>query len=97
MIKFITEKYNKVKKDYLTRSPYGKWLFVRNFGNFFLNVGGCDILDPDFKVSWYSYCHFVLFIDVICGVCYTVWYYTDTPMRGFFMVPTFGVSLPVNK
>lgn len=89
-------KYKSVKADYLNRSPKGKWLLVRNFGIFVQTLIGVPVLDPDFKVNWYSFIGIVGVIDSFASFLYTLWYYFETPIRGFLYTPYFGVIIPVN-
>lgn len=90
-------KYKKIKKDYLNRSPRGKWEFVRNIGIFILKISGVPVLDPNWKISWYSYVPNVVYIDLLLSFIYTVWYHSDTPLNGFLIIPTYAVILPVNQ
>lgn len=89
------KKYREIKEDYLKRSPRGKWLFVRSIGILFLKIGGVDILNPNFKVWWYSFVPAFIFIDLFASFAYTLWFYKDDPIRGVLSVPIFGVIIPV--
>lgn len=97
MFKTLTEKYKVLKEEYLSRSPRGKWEFVRNIGIFVLTLTGVPILDPTYEVYWYSFAPFVTCTDIFISFLYTVWYYRETPLTGFLVTPLFGVVIPVNS
>lgn len=95
----LLEKYREFKEDYLNRSPKGKWKFVRNIGTFLLKCCGVSVMEPDFKIYWYSYSTSVALFCTFASFIYTVWYYTntDTPLKGFLFLPAFAVIIPVSK
>lgn len=96
MYKRIKEKYNAIKTDYLSRSPKGKWIFVRNIGIWVLTLTGVPVLDPNYKVTWYSFAPGFTCMNIFVSFFYTVWYYSDSPLKGILVVPIFGVVIPVN-
>lgn len=97
MIKLLLNKYKKLKEDYLARSPRGKWIYVRNFGIVLLKSVGIPVLDPNFKVWWYSYVSFVLLFNFLTSLFYTIWYYSDNPARAYLATPILGVVIPVSN
>lgn len=97
MFKSLIEKYKTVKKDFLSRSPRGKWEFSRNIGIFVLTLTGVPVLDPNYKVSWYSYAPLLTCLDIFISFFYTIWYFIETPLTGILVTPLFGVVVPVIK
>lgn len=80
----LLEKYRSIKADYLSRSPRGKWEFVRNIGIFVLKLTGVPVLDPNYELYWYSFAPMLCGINIFLSFCYTIWYYKETPITGFF-------------
>lgn len=96
-LKYLIEKYRKVKDDYMNRSPKGKWMIVRDVGNMFLRFIGVAYLDPKFKVSWYSYAPAIVMIDVFLSCLYTLWFYsTDEPIKGILVISLLGILTSVS-
>lgn len=95
------EKLKSVKAEYLSRSPKGKWEFVRNIGIYVLQVTGVPVLDPNFKVYWWSYAITGVILDVTISFAYSVWYYNFKvidPIKGLFNIPLyFGILIPVRQ
>lgn len=96
---FLAKKYNSIKSNYLNKSPKEKWALIRNAGIAFLRSTGVPVLDPNFKVYWWSYAAAVVIIDVTISFAYTFWYYAfveqDT-IKGLLNTPLyFGILLPV--
>lgn len=89
--------YESIKRDYLNRSPRGKWIFVRNAGIFVLTLLGVPFLNPSFKVWWYSSAAGIVSIDVLLSFCYTLWYYADTPIKALLFTPLLGILIPVRE
>lgn len=97
MFKKIIEKYKRTKEDFVSRSPRGKWEFVRNIGIFILTLTGVPILDPSYEVIWYSYAPGLTCLDIFISFFYTIWYFIETPLTGILVTPLFGVVIPVIK
>lgn len=95
MFKSLIEKYKTIKKDFFSRSPRGKWEFSRNIGIFVLTLTGVPVLDPNYKVSWYSYAPGLTCLDIFISFFYTIWYFIKTPLTGILVTPLFGVVVPV--
>lgn len=95
MIKRFIKKFKRVKADYLSRSPRGKWEFVRNIGIFVLTLTGVPVLDPKYEVFWYSYAPGLTCLDIFISFFYTVWYFIETPLTGILVLPLYGVVIPV--
>lgn len=97
MFESLFEKLRSIKTNYLRRSPKEKWLFVRDAGILVLRTTGVPVLDPNFKVYWYSYAAGFVILDVTISFIYSVWYYKDRdPIRGMLNIPLyFGVLVPV--
>lgn len=95
----IIEKLSSIRSEYLNRSPKGKWLYVRNIGIHVLRTTGVPVLDPNFKIYWYSYAAGVVIIDVTLSFIYTIWYFMSRdPIKGMLNVPLyFGVLIPVSS
>lgn len=97
MFKVLKEKYKSLKSEYFNRSPRGKWHFVRNLGIFVLSFSGLAILDPNFKVWWYSYVAAFVTIDVSASFAYTLYYFADTPIQALLFTPLLSILVPVNN
>lgn len=102
MINILLGKIKTAKAEYLSRSPKGKWQFVRNAGIMVLRVTGVPVLDPNFKVYWWSYAISGVILDVTISFFYSVWYYYynegNDLMKGFFNIPLyFGILIPVSR
>lgn len=95
MLGQIISKFKSLKREYLDLSPREKWESVRNIGIFILTLTGVPVLDPSFKVTWYSFAAIIIAIDVQISFIYTIWYFADTPMKAFLMAPMFGTIIPV--
>lgn len=95
MFRKLIEKIKSMKVEYLNRSPRGKLLFVRNVGIFVLTLCGLAVLDPKFKVNWYSYAPAVVSTDLLLSFIYTLWYYSEEPLKGILFTPLFGILIPV--
>lgn len=97
MLWAIIKKYRVVKREYLSRSPKGKWLFIRNICTFVLSFTGVQITDSNFEPNFYSYCTGITIISRFISFFYTLWYYskTSTPINGLLMLPMFGALIPV--
>lgn len=95
--KKIQVKYKTFKLEYLNRSPREKWLLIRDIGTFFLKWCGAQILDPNFKVWWYSYAPTIVTIDIFISFFYTFWYFMESNLiRSFLCIPVFfGILIPV--
>lgn len=96
MIIFFINKYKSLKVEYLSRSPKGKWVFIRDIGIIVLTMTGVPVLDPNYKVTWFSYAGAIVTIDVFSSFFYTLWHFSDTLIEGFLVTPLFGILLPVN-
>lgn len=90
------EKCKSIKENYLNRSSKGKWLFIRNIGIVILKMTGVPILDPHYKVNWWSYGCAVGGINYSISLLYTLWYYADQPMRALQPFVLLGVLIPVS-
>lgn len=95
MWKRLKENYREKRAEYMRRSPRGKWEYTRNIGIFFLTLSGVSVLDPNYKVIWYSYVPGFVCMDILISFFYTIWYFIDTPITGILVTPTFGVVIPV--
>lgn len=99
MFNNLIEKFKTTKVEYLSRSPKGKWEFVRNTGIFILRCTGVPVLDPNFKVYWWSYAATGVILDVTFSFIYSVWYFNfmeKDPVKGLFNIPLyFGILIPV--
>lgn len=91
----LLKKYREIKKDFLNRSPRGKWLWVRNAAIIVLTVTGVPAMDPQYKVDWWSYAPLTVVIDIFISFIYTIWYYSDNPLEGILAIPTFAIIIPV--
>lgn len=73
---------------------------MRDAGVLFLRVTGVPVLDPNFKVYWWSYAAGGVILDVTISFIYTVWYYNyieSDPIKGALNVPLyFGLLVPVS-
>lgn len=95
--KMLLKKYKRIKKDYLKRSPRGKWEFIRAIGVFVLKLTGTHVLDPKWQPTFYSYLPLIVNTQFTASAIYTFWYYSDTtPIRGLLYAPAYAVGLPVN-
>lgn len=95
MLKYFFERYNSLKSEYMNRSPRGKWLFVMHLGTMFQKIIGISIMDPNFKVWWFTYTSGVALLDVVLSSIYTIWYYSDNPFKGFLFLSMLGIVVPV--
>lgn len=95
MFDFIMYKFERIKIDYIKRSPKGKWIFVRDIGIKILQITGVAILDPNFKVWWYSYSPISVFCNFFACLFYTIWYYSDNLLHGLKPFSLFGVVISV--
>lgn len=95
MLKHFINVYRKIRKGYLRRSPEEKWILIRNIGIFFLKISGVPFLDPNFEIWWYSYIGCVGFASFFSSCFYTLWYYSDTPMKGLLPMAMMGIIVPV--
>lgn len=91
----LLKKYKEIKDDYMSRSPKGKWNFVRHIGIFILKLTGTPILDYNYKIRWYSYIGYFAFFITFSSLFYTIWYYWDQPMKKFQGVSILGITIPV--
>lgn len=91
------EKLKSVRSEYLSRSPKGKWQFVRDIGILVLKTTGVPVLDPKFEVYWYSYAAGLVIFDVTLSFIHSVWYFMGRdPIKGVLNIPLyFGVLVPV--
>lgn len=100
MFRFVREKIEFIKKWYSNLSPKKKWALVRDLGTMFLRLSGVPILDPNFKVYWWSYAAGIVIIDVSISFAYTIWYYlwvVHDPVKGLLNTPLyFGILVPVS-
>lgn len=94
---YFIKKYKKIKDDYLSRSPKGKWDFVRNIANSLLQMIGVAVIDLNFKVWWYSYMGAVVLINTALSFLYTLWYFyhIGTPLEGILLIALFGIFVSV--
>lgn len=83
------------KDEYLNRSLRGKWQFISNIGIFVLSLSGGAILDPNFKVYWYTYATVFLTIDLLASMIYTFWYIREQPLRSLQSTALLGILVPV--
>lgn len=97
MLLKLIEKYKSVKADYLNRSPRGKWLFIRNIGISVLTLTGVPVLDPHFEVYWYSFAAGIAAINILLSFLYTLWYYSETPLKRILFTPLLGTFIPVDQ
>lgn len=95
MFDFFGKNYERIKADYIKRSPKGKWIFIRDFAIPLLKIIGLAILDPNFKVWWYSYFSIVVYINFFSSLIYTIWYYSDDPIQACRVFTLFGVAISV--
>ena len=99
MFKYLIEKFKSAKAEYLSRSPKGKWEFVRNTGVTILRVTGVPVLDPNFEVYWWSWAAAGVISDITVSFIYSLWYYNykvKDPITGLFNIPLyFGILVPV--
>lgn len=52
------------------------------------------VLDPNYKVIWYSYVPGFICLDIFISFLYTIYYFIDTPITGILVTPLFGVVIP---
>lgn len=101
MIRYFIEKFKTAKAEYLSRTPKGKWEFVRNTGIMLLRVTGVPVIDPNFKFYWWSWACGGVILDVTVSFIYSLWYYNyklKDPITGLLNIPLyFGILVPVSK
>lgn len=99
MFQNLIEKIKSAKSEYLNRSSKGKWQFIRNAGILVLRITGVPVLDPNFKVFWWSYSCLMVIIDITLSFAYSIWYFNFKemdPIKGYFNTPLyFGIVIPV--
>lgn len=97
MFNFL-KSYSAAKSDFLSRSPKGKWLFVRDVAISLLRLTGAAALDPTFEVYWYSYFPGVTAIIGFISFLYTIWYYSSIyPLKGYLFLPLYAIVIPVSS
>lgn len=94
---YLVNKYMAIKHDYLSRSPKGKWDFIRKIGNGFLRMIGVAIIDSKFEERWYSYGGAIILSNIALSFLYTFWYsyQNETPLQGILLVAMFGIFVSV--
>lgn len=101
MLKSLISKLKTAKAEYLKRSPKGKWKFVQKIGIMVLRCSGICVLDPNFKVNWWSYAGAVVILDVTISFFWSIWYYNykeNNPVKVLFNIPLyFGILIPVSQ
>lgn len=93
--KFILGKYTKFKENFLLKSPYEKWLLIRNSSTFLLQFIGCNVMDPNFKRNIVTVVPALLALGYAISMFYTLFYYRDQPMRALQCLPSIGIIVPV--
>lgn len=87
-----------MKSDFLSRSPKGEWLFVRDVAISLLRLTGAAALDPTFEVYWFSYFPGVTAILGFISFLYTIWYYSSIyPLKGYLFLPLYAIVIPVSS
>lgn len=79
----------------MNRSPKGKWRFILNLAIFIQRLTGVAIVDKNFEVWWYTYASGVAFVDIFISFLYTLWYYSDQPLKAYLFISLIGVIIPV--
>lgn len=97
MLNYLVNKYVAIKHDYLSRSPKGKWDFIRIIGNGVLRMIGVAIIDSKFEERWYSYGGAIVLSNSALSFLYTFWYsyQNETPLQGILLVAMFGIFVSV--
>lgn len=85
-----------LKDEYLAKSPYKKWLFVRNGLAFVLSTCGCNALDPHYKTSFRALINVYVFLNYFGLLIYTLYYYRDDPFRALQATAPIGFMAPVS-
>lgn len=92
----LIEKYKSLKSDYLSGSPREKWKLVRNASSYAFSFIGLEVLDPNFKLWWFSYISVFGFFYTIILCAYTSWYYRSEPLKGLLYTPSLTIMIPVS-
>lgn len=95
MFNYCANKYQSIKSEYMNRTPKGKWLFILNMAIITHRITGVHVLDLNFKLQWYSYLSLVGAIDCVSSFIYTIWYYSDQPLKGLVFFAMSGIFIPV--
>lgn len=75
----IHSRYKSPKQRYLEKTPYEKWLFVRNINVFMLGVVGCEVVEPNYKPNLKTLIPMYMQVNYFVLLAYTCYYYWDKP------------------
>lgn len=96
MFNFLN-KFHKLKKKFISKTPQQKWKSVRSVNIFLLGFVGCDIMDPNFIFNLKSFIPTYLAINYICLMFYTLYYYRYNPLKAMQSTPLMGLVVPVSN
>lgn len=95
MLTYFIEKCKAMKAKYMKLSPKGKWRIVMDSGIFVQNLTAASMCDLNFEVWWLTYISGVGFLDVTISFAYTLWYYSEQPLKGLLSISLVGILVPV--
>lgn len=79
------------------KTPYEKWIFVRDFVTFNYRLACCPITDPNFKIHWYTWLSGAIFANDIFVLIYTLIIFRTDYYRCVESIYTFGVVAAVRQ
>lgn len=92
---YTSLKLERLKEEYLAKSPLEKWLFVREINLFSMNMIGVGFMDVNYKLQWKTWIPIYLLVNYYSLMFYTCYYYWNEPVRAIEATIINGIMGPV--
>lgn len=94
--KLNTLKYFRdLKREYLAKSPRGKWEFIRDINIIPMNFIGTEYMEPNFRINWKTVIPPFIGLEYTLAMSYTLHYHKDNPLKAMQATPLLGIVIPV--
>lgn len=84
------------KRRFSKKSPYQKFIFVRDCNNMLLSVVGCNFMHPKYRKSVLTLIPATLIVDYFALMFYTIYYYREHTLQALRSTTLASLILPVN-
>lgn len=88
--------FKTIKQNYMRKSPYEKWYFIRNIHATLVKLVGVDVMNDNFKVNIRTLIPIYVEVNYLCLLTYTLIYYRNEPFKALIATPSMGILIPVS-
>lgn len=84
------------KKNYMKKTPYEKWYFVRHIHMMLVKLIGVDVMNDNYEVNIKTLIPILVEVNFLCLLTYTLIHYRNEPFKALIATPPIGILIPVS-